>query len=88
MQLGKQPDLRPEHIDFFHLYAQKKFEFRQDWKLLSYVRESILFHRSLAMKAIKTYDQANEDKFEELLASVVQIPASDKKSTKKQMLMR
>lgn len=70
------------------MYAQKKFEFRADWNLLANVRESIMFHRCLAMKSIKTYDQVNEDKFEDLLTSVVQVPAADKKATKKQMLMR
>ena len=35
------------------------------------------------MKSIKTYDQINDDKFEDLLTSVVQIPELDKKATKK-----
>ena len=75
--------MKQNHIDFFHLYAQKKFKFRDDWNLLANVRESVLFNRSLAMKSIKTYAQIYEDKFEDLLTSVVQIPELDKKATKK-----
>lgn len=66
-----------KEVDFFKLYSQKKFEFRKDKNLAGLIRESIMSKRSLAMKT-KLYDERNEETFEDMMASILQVPAEDK----------